>query len=258
VTISTRSGVVAGSLTRLKRRVADTQLGRRSRDEYKATWTVLAATSARATEHVIGRVSEDELRASARETCATLEQLVGVRAGDVVLEIGCGIGRVGEEVAPRCREWIGCDVSPAMLGHAGRRLAALPNVRLVEVSGFDLEPIPSASVDMVYCTVVFMHLDEWDRYAYVLEAKRVLRPGGRLFVDNFTLTTDDGWKVFEDVRLAFPRRRPAHVSKASTPDELLAYLARAGFEDVRASVEGAWVRCAGSLARERGVPTLVA
>ena len=94
-----------------------------------------------------------------------------------------------------------------------------------------------------------MHLDEWDRYAYVLEAKRMLRPGGRLLVDNFTLTTDAGWDVFEGVRRSFPRKRPPFVSKASTPDELRAYLTRAGFDDVCTSVDGAWVRCVGSLSQ---------
>lgn len=104
-----------------------------------------------------------------------------------------------------------------------------------------------------YCTVVFMHLDEWDRYGYVLEAARVLRPGGRLYIDNFTLTTDEGWRVFEEVRLAFPRRKPSHVSKASTPQELEAYLGRAGFEAASVEVDGAWVRAVGRLPAEHGL-----
>jgi ubiquinone/menaquinone biosynthesis C-methylase UbiE len=195
-----------------------------------------------ATEHVIGRVDEEYIRATAS---GTLQRLVRINADDVVLEIGCGIGRVGEEVAPLCREWIGCDVSPAMLKYARDRLAAQSNVRLVEVSGFDLAPIASSSVDLVYCTVVFMHLDEWDRYAYIREARRVLRPGGRVYVDNFTLTTDAGWEIFEDVRRAFPRRRPSHISKSSTPQELETYLARAGFDSIGVEIDDAWVRGTG-------------
>jgi len=83
---------------------------------------------------------------------------------DVVLEIGCGIGRVGRELAPQCRKWIGCDVSARMLNLAADRLREFPNVELVETSGYDLKPISDVSVDLVYCTAVFMHLEQWDRY----------------------------------------------------------------------------------------------
>jgi SAM-dependent methyltransferase len=230
---------------RVRRRIDAARLARGKREAYKATWTTLASTPEMATEYVIGRVDEDYIRRTAGGTRVTLERLVGINSDDVVLEIGCGIGRVGEEIAPLCREWIGCDVSPAMLEYARDRLSDRSNVRLVEVSGFDLAPILSSSVDLVYSTVVFMHLDEWDRYAYIREARRVLRPGGRVYVDNFTLTSDAGWKIFEDVCQAFPRRRPPHISKSSTPQEIEAYLLRAGFEAIAVEVDDAWVRGTG-------------
>ena len=142
-----------------------------------------------------------------------------------------------------CREWIGCDVSANMLNHAKQRMAGLKNIRLVEVSGYDLTPIPDESVDMVYCTVVFMHLDEWDRYHYVLEAKRVLRPKGRLFVDNFNLCSDVGWQVFETHRKAFsPQLRPAHISKSSTPNEIETYLKRAGLSNCKLRLKQEWIQ----------------
>ena len=49
-------------------------------------------------------------------------------------------------------------------------------MELVEISGYDLSGVADASVDVVYCTVVFMHLESWDRYNYISEAFRVLRP----------------------------------------------------------------------------------
>jgi hypothetical protein len=59
--------------------------------------------------------------------------------------------------------------------------------------------------------------------------------------------------VFEEVRLAFPRRKPSHVSKASTPQELEAYLRRAGFEAASVEVDGAWVRGVGRLPAAQGL-----
>src|SRR5262245_20435386 len=116
------------------------------RSNYKTVWDALATTERRATTHVIGDVDEAAIHAAAEQTSFWLDQTVGVRSDDVILEIGCGIGRVGAALAPRCRQWIGCDVSPNMLDHARRRLAGLGNVRFVELSGFDLGPIDDASV----------------------------------------------------------------------------------------------------------------
>ena len=213
-----------------------------SRHEYKSTWNVLSRTFRQATMHVIGDVEENEIRATAEETRRVLEASVGIKPDDVVLEIGCGIGRVGQVLAPLCKQWIGCDVSINMLKHANSRLTSFNNVKLIEISGFDLSPIPEASIDLVYCTVVFMHLDEWDRYNYILEAYRVLRPGGRIFVDNFNLCSTEGWDVFEIHRRQYPRYRPPQISKSSTPQEIEVYLKRAEFQQIRIQEQGAWVR----------------
>jgi ubiquinone/menaquinone biosynthesis C-methylase UbiE len=209
------------------------------RHEYKAVWNALADTESRAKLHVIGSDREEDFADTGGQTLRILQSTVGVRRDDVMLEIGCGVGRVGRVLAPLCRQWIGCDVSSNMLRHARQRLRDLPNVQLIEISGYDLQPVPDASVDVVYCTVVFMHLDEWDRYNYVLEAKRVLRPGGRIYIDNFSLCSDEGWAVFETHRTSFqPGQRPAQISKSSTPQELETYLRRAGFADLQSNTGG--------------------
>lgn len=213
------------------------------RSNYKGVWTRLSETYKSATISVIGDVDEDYILATAQDTKNWLDQTVGIKPEDTILEIGCGIGRVGQALAPLCKEWIGCDVSPHMLGHARQRLAAFDNVRFVEISGFDLRSIADASIDLVYCTVVFMHLDEWERYKYILEAGRALKPGGRIFVDNFNLRSAEGWELFEINRRSIPpMHRPPHMAKSSTPQEIEAYLQHAGFQDVKMIENGMWVR----------------
>jgi SAM-dependent methyltransferase len=236
------------TVDRIRQRLAARRTGggngatRAERSAYKATWTDLSTTVDQAKMHVAGYVEEDKFRSSAEDTKKVLLATVGIGADDVVLEIGCGVGRVGQVLAPLCKQWIGCDVSPNMLKHAAERLSGLRNVRFVELSGYDLAPVADQSVDVVYCTVVFMHLDEWDRYRYVLEARRVLRPGGRIYIDNFNLCGEDGWAVFDRHRAIRPEQRPAHISVSSTPQELETYLKKAGFQSVTIESDSLWAR----------------
>lgn len=208
------------------------------RSDYKTVWTALSDSLANAKMHVSGTEDEAALFQSGIGTTEFLVSNVGIERDDVVLEIGCGVGRVGKHLAPRCRRWIGTDVSPNMLRFTAERLREFQNVELIELSGDGLRPIASASIDLVYCTAVFMHLETWDRYAYVEEALRVLRPGGKCYVDNVNLCSDKGWAVFESHRKFARDQRPAHITVCSTPDELREYFLRAGFENLRAHTGG--------------------
>jgi len=215
------------------------------RSEYKKVWSALSTTEDQAKLHVIGVTDEAAFQATGEETLRFLQDTVGIGKEDVVLEIGCGVGRVGKIVAPVCRKWIGCDVASNMLSLTAQRLKGLPNVELVEICGYNLSGVEDTSVDVVYSTVVFMHLESWDRYNYISEAFRVLRPKGRIYVDNINLCTDGGWKVFETHRAFSPANRPPHMTQNSTPQEIETYLKRAGFSDVLIRTDDDWIRASG-------------
>lgn len=211
------------------------------RPGYKNVWNELAHTEHSALMHVAGYTDPEKLAWATGITERMLEETIGIRATDTMLEIGCGVGRVGQVLAPRVARWIGCDVSENMLGHAHRRLAGRRNVELVATNGHDLRAIADNSVDAVYCTVVFMHLEEWDRYAYVKEAYRVLKPGGRFMCDNANLDSAEGWAVFLASAAVPPDERPVHLSRCSTVPEIACFLRHAGFRDVQTKTPGVWV-----------------
>lgn len=233
----------ARAFRHLQRRLLYGQhLSRLSRQDYRRVWNSLASNEDQAKLYVAGYTNEEELLATAHQFRATLEALVGLSPSDTVLEIGAGIGRLGQVIAPVCREWIGTDVSRNMLSHANRRLTGVANARTQLVSGFDLSPISSASIDLVYSTVVFMHLDDWDRYQYISEGYRVLKEGGRMLVDNVNLLSNDGWRFFVETNQPYRNSpRPPHISKMSTPEELETYFVRAGFERVQQFTSGMWL-----------------
>ena len=107
-------------------------------------------------------------------------QQYGLTAG-VCLEIGSGAGRLTKAMAADFEHVHGVDVAPGMLALARRATAGL-GVTLHEVDGLSL-PLDDDSVDAVFSTHVFQHLDSYaDAHANWREAARVLRPGGTLMV----------------------------------------------------------------------------
>jgi ubiquinone/menaquinone biosynthesis C-methylase UbiE len=204
-----------------------------ARSDYKRVWDRQTDNLAIASLAVAGFTDEASMESTARISTDGLKYTVGIMPDDVVLEIGCGIARIGRSLSQECLHWVGADISGGMLRHAAARLRDRPNTTLVELATVGLQEFPRDAFDVVYCTIVFMHLLEWDRYRYVLETFRVLRPGGRCYFDNFHLNAPSGWDLFA-AGLNIPiDQRPAHISMASTKDELAAYLGQAGFKDIR-------------------------
>ena len=172
-------------------------------------WDSVAQTRSDAMKAVAGHDSDAEWDRAGRSTADDIVAETGLTAADTVLDIGCGAGRVGVHVAPRCRRGIGADVSREMLGHTRAALGRRGNVELVHLTGDGLPASLDGTVDVVYCTTVFMHLEEWDRYRYIQGAFRVLKPGGRLYVDSFSLLSEDGWALFEQMAQAAAGRAAA-------------------------------------------------
>jgi SAM-dependent methyltransferase len=99
-------------------------------------------------------------------------------AGETVLDIGCGVGRLLKALTPRVAATVGIDVSPEMVRRARTNLAGLP-VTLHEGDGTSLQPVPDASVDGVVSLVVFQHIpDPQITLGYLRDIGRVLKPGG--------------------------------------------------------------------------------
>lgn len=99
--------------------------------------------------------------------------------GWVVADLGCGTGRTAAAFAPFVRQILAVDASAEMLDAARERLAACPNVELRQ-GALEAVPIAAGTVDLALLVLVLHHLA--DPAAVLQDARRVLRPDGRLLV----------------------------------------------------------------------------
>ena len=111
-------------------------------------------------------------------------QRVGIGRHERVLDVACGTGNVAIRAAQAGGEVVGLDLTPELF-EAGRRLAAQAGVSVEWTEG-DAEAIPFADehFDVVLSTFGCMFAPR--HRVTALEMARVLRPGGRLGLCNWT------------------------------------------------------------------------
>jgi SAM-dependent methyltransferase len=138
------------------------------------------------------------LERSTREIVSLLELWGLVSPEKSFLDIGCGIGRVITELAPKVREAHGVDLSANMIAVARRRNAHFANVRLVKGNGRDLHDFGDGSFDTVIAVDVFPYINQSGAElvsGYFSEIRRVLRPDGSLVILNYSYRHDDNSDV---------------------------------------------------------------
>ncbi len=129
--------------------------------------------------------------------CALLRSL-GLAPDAFVVDVGCGSGRLAWQLALEIDlRYLGTDVVPDLLDHARRRCER-PDWRFVCTDGISI-PCETASADFVCFFSVFTHLTHEDSFRYLREAKRVLKPGGRIVFSFLEFYVPSHWAVFADV-----------------------------------------------------------
>lgn len=166
-------------------------------------------------------------------TDALLSFVAGAEAPrPLVLDAGCGTGhwlRLLAE-ATSCRA-IGLDLSAGMLAVARE---SLTTARVVRATA-DALPIAPHSLDGIVCINAVHHFPA--PQAFVTEAKRVLRPGGRLLVIGLDPHAGiDTWWLYD----AFPQAFAADRRRYPSGRLLRSWMTAAGFEEVRSDVVQQW------------------
>lgn len=137
----------------------------------------------------------------------------------VVGDLGCGTGVVSAELAPHVAHVIAVDSSAAMLKAARRRLGDESNVELRE-GRLESLPVDDGVLDVAVLSLVLQYMPDPEQV--LREARRVLRPGGRLLVVD----------LMEHERLEY-HERMGHLWQGFGESQMREWLATSGYEQVK-------------------------
>ena len=184
-----------------------------------------------------------DFKESGRDQLEFFVELCGLRPGERVLDIGCGVGRVAiplTEYLDASGGYDGFDIKPFMVEwcrrhitarHPGFRfhLAAVSSTtnpgRGGEEAGDYRFPFGDRTFDFAYAGSLFTHLTPAGTENYLRETARVLRPGGRL-VATFNLYNRETQRVLPGQRLEryWPHDHGTYRTKErDSPESNVAY-----------------------------------
>jgi ubiquinone/menaquinone biosynthesis C-methylase UbiE len=154
-----------------------------------------------------------------RERLATLARLT---AGESVLDVGCGTGTLAlaaKRAVGDAGSVVGVDASADMIALATAKASRSGTAVSFRTAAAERLPFADATFDVVLSTLMLHHLPAPLRRECVREALRVLRPGGRMLVVDFSAPSTRRGGLLSRL----------HRHGGVPPDAIAALLADAGF-----------------------------
>jgi len=216
--------------------------------DMKRDWNGRARACAR--EYILTGFADrpEDFAESGRQAAASLLPLCP--PGAVVLDLGCGIGRVARELAPHVGELHAVDVSEEMIAQARAYVGPGARIRFHVNDGRSLGALGDETVDLAFSLLTMHHVTRSAFAGYLGELGRVLRPGGRFLFSVVSRDRSPRYDVDED--------RDTYTGRSYSDEDLAALLA-GRFEEERRwfteSGEGDWrVTYVNLLVRKREDP----
>ncbi len=122
----------------------------------------------------------------------------GLAPDHYLIDVGCGSGRLAKPLARYLTgKYLGIDIVKDLVEYA-RNAVNRPDWQFVVAKNELQIPEKDSQADMVCFFSVITHLLHEQSYIYLQEAKRVLKPGGKIVFSFLEFKIDAHWHVFEE------------------------------------------------------------
>jgi ubiquinone/menaquinone biosynthesis C-methylase UbiE len=151
--------------------------------------------------------------------------------GESVLDIGCGTGTLAiaaKRQVGASAVVAGIDPSAEMIARAKRKALRARMDIAFEIASAQSLPFSDARFDVVTSTVMLHHLRRTARVEAIVEARRVLKPGGRLLIVDFVRRSGKGLHAH------------FHRHGRVDPHDLIALATEGGLTVVESGPVGQW------------------
>jgi ubiquinone/menaquinone biosynthesis C-methylase UbiE len=158
---------------------------------------------------------DDRQQTKLQEERALVQQL-GIRAGQVVVEYGCGTGAFALAAAERGAQVIATDVSKVMLAYAQRRAETAGHAVQFVHAGFLSYQHAAAPADVVVSKFALHHLPDFWKQQALSNIHALLRPGGIFYLQDvvYSFAPQDTDAAIEDWIAAMAREDGSGFSRA--------------------------------------------
>jgi ubiquinone/menaquinone biosynthesis C-methylase UbiE len=154
----------------------------------------------------------------------------GLQKHHYLIDVGCGPARLAYALRGYLEgAYLGTDVVPDVLAHAAA-ICAKPVWRFELVDGIAI-PEQDERADMVCFFSVLTHVFHQDAFRYLLEARRVLKPGGVVVFSFLEFSLGCAYEVFDAMVAESAERRPGIHSQFMSRDMIESWIPRLGFQN---------------------------
>lgn len=125
-----------------------------------------------------------------------INKYLNVQPEDVVMDVGCGVGRLSRYFCNIAKQVYGLDITDEMLEFCKQEMKEYNNFQPIKVEGSDYSQIKDNEITKAFSNLVFQHNIRQNQYNMLKEIYRCLAKGGLFWVQIANLTSELGWNRF--------------------------------------------------------------